>query len=465
MCFCDQFNADIQASPTLGQRIVTIISELASFVTGAKASALPAVQRERLRLHLTDTVVAAVAGTCIPEGRALHSLGGENDVASQIGRQAAAARLTEIDDIHLPSCTTPSAGIVPVALRLAAHLRQFDADEVASAIWVGTEVTARLGLAINGPQVLYRGIWPTYFAAPLGAAAAAARMLRLDEMGTAHALSLALLLVAGGVGRIHGAPSGRWFLYANAVTGGIAAALATRAGYTGDLELLDKSWLADTHGIALDREVLTGALGASSVYSALSMKPFCSAKQGIAAVEAFRGLLQEGVPIDVIEKVRVRVPKAYAAMISTRAVPGARQSTMVSVAHQIALAALTPQSLYDVDRSTPQTDAAVVALSAKVEVVPDAVLEQFYPEHWPAEVEVEAGGKTLRRRVVAASGDPEHPLDRAAIDEKAHRVLDLLLGAARVDEWLVLCHRALESSAACEQVANAFAGAAGKATE
>jgi 2-methylcitrate dehydratase PrpD len=290
-------------------------------------------------------------------------------------------------------------------------------------------------------------------------------MLRLDEMGTAHALSLALMLVAGGVGRIHGAPSGRWFLYANAVTAGIAAALATRAGYTGDPELLDKSWLADTHGIALDREVLTGALGASSVYSALSMKPFCSAKQGIAAVEAFRGLLQEGVRIDVIEKVRVRVPKAYAAMISTRAVPGARQSTMVSVAHQIALAALTPQSLYDVDRSTPQTDAAVVALSAKVEVVPDAVLEQFYPEHWPAEVEVEAGGKTLRRRVVAAFGDPEHPLDRAAIDEKAHRVLDLLLGAARVDEWLVLCHCALESSAACEQVANAFAGAAGKATE
>ena len=36
----------------------------------------------------------------------------------------------------------------------------------------------RLGLAIGGPTVLYRGIWPTYFAAPFGVAAVAAR---LDE--------------------------------------------------------------------------------------------------------------------------------------------------------------------------------------------------------------------------------------------------------------------------------------------
>src|SRR5689334_16946696 len=89
----------------MGQRIVTVISELAAFVAGAKASALPAAQRERLRLHLTDTVVAAVAGARIPEGQALRSPGGNYDVVSQIGRQAAAARLTEIDDIHLASCT------------------------------------------------------------------------------------------------------------------------------------------------------------------------------------------------------------------------------------------------------------------------------------------------------------------------------------------------------------------------
>jgi 2-methylcitrate dehydratase PrpD len=239
------------------------------------------------------------------------------------------------------------------------------------------------------------------------------------------------------------------------VAGGVAAALASRASHMGDPELLDKNWLADTHGIALDRDVLSDRLGATSVYSSLSMKPFCSAKQAIAAVEAFCALLQEGVRADAIAKVRVRVPKAYAAMIATRAVPGARQSTMVSVAHQMALAALAPQRLYDVDRSTAHDDEAVTQLAAKIEIVPDAALEAFYPQHWPADIEVESGGQVFCRRVVAARGDPEHPFDGAALDDKAHCVLDPLLGAARVDEWLRRCHEALTDSAACERLAGA----------
>jgi 2-methylcitrate dehydratase PrpD len=434
-----------------------VIGELASFVTGAKASALPATERERLGLHLTDTVIASLAGARIPEGKALQNFGDAQALADRIGRRAAAIRLTEIDDIHLPSCTTPSAGIVPVALAVAASSQNFNAEDVASAIWAGTETMTRIGIAAGGPQILYRGIWPTYLAAPVAAAATAARLLGLDEARTGHALSLAFMLMAGGVGRIHGAPSGRWFLYANAVAGGVAAAEAARADYRGDPQLLDKNWLADTHGIALDSARLTGGLGGASVYGALSIKQFCSAKQAIAAVEAFRAIVrEENVRPDVIKKISVRVPSAYAGMIATRAEPGARQSTLVSVAYQIALAALAPERLYDVDRSTPRAEDAVVQFAAKVEVMPEPMLESFYPQHWPAEVEVEAGGKILKRRVVAAAGDPEHPFGRAAIDDKAHRVLDPMLGVARVDEWLTICHGALANSAGCRDLVTAY---------
>jgi 2-methylcitrate dehydratase PrpD len=188
------------------------------------------------------------------------------------------------------------------------------------------------------------------------------------------------------------------------------------------------------------------------------MKPFCSAKQAIAAVEAFSSLFHEkNIDPHAIGKIRVHVPPAYAGMIAARAEPGARQSTMVSVAHQIALAALKPQRLYDVDRSSPSADADVTQLSAKVEVAPERALETFYPQHWPAEVEVDAEVKTLRRRVVAAAGDPEYPLAQSDIDEKAHRVLDSLLGAARVSAWLAMCRGALDGSADCRKLAAAFA--------
>jgi 2-methylcitrate dehydratase PrpD len=444
---------------------VSVIGELASFVAGAKASALPAAERERLALHLTDTVIAALAGACIPEGRALQNFGDARALADRIGRRTAATRLTEIDDIHLPSCTTPSAGIVPVALALAASSQNFDPDAVASAIWAGTEIMTRIGIAAGGPQILYRGFWPTYLAAPSAAAATAARLFGLDEPRTGHALSLAFMLMAGGVGRIHGAPSGRWFLYANAVAGGVAAAQAALADYRGDPQLLDKSWLADTHGIALDSERLTDQLGKASVYPALSIKPFCSAKQAIAAVEAFRAIMrEENLSRDTIAKIRVHVPPAYAGMIATRAEPGARQSTLVSVAYQIALAALAPERLYDVDRSVPAADADVMQFAAKVQVKPDEALESFYPQHWPAEVEVEAAGKTFRRRVVAAAGDPERPLGRGDIEEKAHCVLDGLIGVTRVDQWLAMGHGALDSAASCQKLVTAFANFDGGGT-
>ena len=435
---------------------MSVIAELAAFVATANASGLPAAQQERLRLHVADTAVAALAGANIPEGKALKSLGDDGALAIRIGRQAAATRLTEIDDIHLPSCTTPSAGILPVALALAARDEKCDPGEVASAIWVGTELVTRLGVAVRGPQILYRGIWPTYLGAPVAAAATAARLFGLNEARTGHALSLAVMLMAGGVGRIHGAPSGRWFLYASAVAAGVAAAEAARADYRGDPDILDKTWLADSHGIAFDRERLTENLGSTSVYAALSMKPLCSAKQAIAAIEAFRAL-GDRVPKDAINKVRVRVPSAYAGMISIRAEPGARQSTMVSVAHQIALAALEPERLSEVDRSAATIDAAVAQFSAKVEVFADKDLEAFYPQHWPAEVEVEAGGKVLRQRIVEATGDPEHPLDRAGVVGKAHRVLDPLVGDARAAEWLKLAGAALDDQSACRELAAAFA--------
>jgi 2-methylcitrate dehydratase PrpD len=436
---------------------VSVIGELASFVVRAKASDLAAADRERLRLHFVDTVVAAQAGVRIPEGKALQSLGDDGALAIRIGRQAAAIRLTEIDDIHLPSCTTPSAGVVPVALMLAAQEQKFDTGEVASAIWVGTEIMTRIGVAVRGPQILYRGIWPTYLAAPVAAAATAARLMGLSEARTGHALSLAVMLMAGGVGRIHGAPSGRWFLYANAVAAGVAAAEAARADYRGDPEILDKTWLTDSHGIAFDRERLIDKLGANCVYAALSLKPFCSAKQGIAAIEAFRAILDRGMRAETISKVRVRVPPAYAGMIATRAEPGARQSTMVSVAHQIALAALDANRLYDVDRSAAKADSDVSVFASKVEIIADARLDAYYPQHWPAEVDVEASGEVFQQRIVKAIGDPEHPLDRAGVVAKAHRVLDPLLGHDGAAEWLQMAGAALDDTVACRKLATAFA--------
>jgi 2-methylcitrate dehydratase PrpD len=436
---------------------MTVISQLADFVAQANAAALPAAEQALQRRHVFDAVVAAAVGARTAEARSLAALLGARASLEIIGQRAATIRLSEIDDIHLPSCTTPSAAAVAVALSLAAQADRFDPLQVASAIWAGTEVMTRMGQAVRGPDILYRGVWPSCFAAPLSVAATAARVGGFDARQTADALSLALMLSTRGTGRPHGSPSARWLMFAVAVASGLSAVEAVRAGYRGDPGLLEGTGFEDSWGFALDRDQLAAASLAHSVYPALSLKPFCSAKQSIAAVEALRAILATGIGPGAIAAVRVRVPPAYAAMVGLKAQDQVRTTTLVSAARQLALLAFDPARLYDVDRGAAITDPAILAFEAKVEIVADGALTQYYPHDWPAEVEVVAtDGSTRRELVIAAPGDPGRPLDQDALDDKAHRLLDRLIGRDGAAGLIGIARRGLADESGCRALAGAF---------
>src|ERR1700732_3918432 len=124
---------------------MTVISQLADFVAQANAAALPAAEQALQRRHVFDAVVAGGVGRRPPQARSLAGLLGARASVEIIGQRAATIRLSEIDDIHLPSCTTPSAAAVAAALSLAVRADRFDPAQVASAIWAGTEVMTRMG--------------------------------------------------------------------------------------------------------------------------------------------------------------------------------------------------------------------------------------------------------------------------------------------------------------------------------
>jgi 2-methylcitrate dehydratase PrpD len=433
---------------------MSIIGDWAAFVCGASIAALPDAERAVQCRHVADTLIAAAAGSHTTEGRALRSLLPRAAVSDAIGLQAAVIRHTEIDDIHTRSCTTPSSVTVPAALSLARDMRDFDPVAVASAIWVGTELMTRFGVAVNGARVLYRGLWPTYFTAPLAAAAIAARMWRLDEAQTAHALSLALMLSAGRSGRFQGKLPGRSVILAIAVTTGLRAAAAASAGVGGDPDLLDGPWLRDAQGLDADISALTQGLGTGSVYAQLTLKPFCSAKQAIAATEALMNLLDQGLSPDTISHVRVRVPPPYARMIAMKAEAGSRSSTYVSAAFQMGLAAYRRERLYDIERDDVMRDAAVTAFAAKVEITADEALLELFPACFPAEIEVTAAGQVLRQRVTVARGDPERPLDDAQLKDKAERVSQQMVGAFDAKKLIALGLAGLQDEAACKTLAD-----------
>jgi 2-methylcitrate dehydratase PrpD len=212
-------------------------------------------------------------------------------------------------------------------------------------------------------------------------------------------------------------------ILAMAVANGVRAGQAAKDGVGGDLALLDGPWLKDAHGIDAKVEALTAGLASGSIYPQMTIKPFCSAKQAIAAVEAFTAIIDGGASPDTITKIVVRVPPPYSRMVAMKPEAGARASTIVSAAFQMGLAAYHRERLYDIERADAMKEASALALAGKVEIVADESLLEFFPATFPAEVEVTADGKTLRQRVTAANGDPGRALDDAALADKARRIL------------------------------------------
>jgi 2-methylcitrate dehydratase PrpD len=438
-----------------GKRAMSMLGELAAFVVSANARDLPARDQAILRRHAADVVAARLAGEACSAGEAVAAFYAAGEEAESIAGLAALVRLTETDDIHAASGTTPSSVAVPVALGLAAT-KPCDPDRLASAILVGIETIVRLGRAVGGAKVLYKGIWPTRAGATLGAAAAACRIWELSEPATRNALSMALMYTAGHTGRFKGEPSGRWLIFGSAVAGGIRAAQAARAGFNGDPDVLEGGFLERLFGTHVEVPELVRNLGRASVLSELSLKPYCSARQALPGAEAMRALVAEGLDPDSIEAFTIKVPSVYVAMISQNLDPAIHSSSYVSGAGLAAIAALDPSSLYDLERANVWSNPRIIELAKRGEVVADPVLDRLYPGRWPAAIEVKTRSRTFHHTATEPIGDPGNPIGDRELADKARRILTHLGRADCFEPWQALTTAAFDSHASASALARFF---------
>jgi 2-methylcitrate dehydratase PrpD len=356
--------------------------------------------------HIQDTAFAFAVGMRTAEGRALSRALGPTD---PIAAQAAIARLSECDAIHLPSCVTPCAVAVPVALAFAK-----DEESLFRAVAGGAAAGMAIGRAIGGTKALASGIWPTLFAAPAMAAIAASRARGVDTKRVAHAIALAL---AQSDGRTDFPPSRRWEVFAQAVGRGIAASDEAAGGTQGDLALLTPEWLAENAGHS---EVTMDALNVLSGVEETGFKPFPIARQGLNAVTAFQNILSSGIEAEEIDSVDVFVPPANVALL-TRPVSGEHRLTrLCNMGFQLACAALAPEKLYDAERTaTPP----LMAFAARVSVHSDKTLEAHLPNRWAAKVAVKVGDRTVEEILVQSDYDAEAPNLKTALEKKWARLI------------------------------------------
>jgi 2-methylcitrate dehydratase PrpD len=413
------------------------LEQLGAFVAGYQpdAEARAVVQR-----HVADTVGAWIAATGTSEGRALLKLrAADAALYDRVAIHCALARLSEVDDIHLAAMITPGAIVVPAALTIAAR-PEVDVAELAAAIVAGYEAMIRLGVAIDGPTVLYRGIWPSYFAAPFGVAAVAARLMRLNAGQAAHALATSLIMAAPGTGHHAAVTTARWLAVGHAAARGLQAAQAAQSGFTSDTGIADGDFLKNIYGITPDIVLLARGAG-SLALEQVSYKPWCAARQTMAATQALKEVLAEGVDPQSIARIGVAVLPAHQKMIDHGVTAGDRFSHLTSVPYQLALAALAPNAAYAL---TPgPLSPAVSGFMKRVQLrAEEGLVAANYPRAWAAHVTVATAQKRHERSVTHVPGDPARPFSEDDLRQKFVRVTAPVLDA---EQARAVFNRALDA--------------------
>ena len=269
------------------QEAVSISHRLASHAATTPYAAIPADVRDTAKLYMLDMLAVAWAGSDAPGCPEAHALqvdeGGRADsTAWAYGGKLSASSAAFINGMSSSALDYDSLGrdapvhvniaVLPAALAVAEKEHASGADFLAALV-VGSDIVCRLGAAAKHPP---RGFHYTAAFGIFGAAAAAARLMRLDAVTTRHALGLAFIQ-AGGTQQANIEPSlAKRLLSAFAARSGVYAALLAQRGITAPAHAIEGEF--GLYKLYQDGSParLLDALGSRFDSAALSIKQFPS---------------------------------------------------------------------------------------------------------------------------------------------------------------------------------------------
>lgn len=383
-----------------------------------------------------ESAEAALAGVKMLQPAPQSSILGRSDkvdMASAALVNGITSHTFDFDDTHLKTIIHP-AGPVASSLLALAEVTGATGRQVIDALVLGIDVACRIGNCMY-PDHYDRGWHITGSTGTVGAAAACARLLGLDEKHTAWAIGIAASQPVGM--REQFGTMTKPFHPGAAARAGLTSALLAKNGFTASPKALEAPrGYIQTVSVKHDWNEITDELGKRFEISFNAYKPFACGIVIHPTIDAATQLRAQGVKPDDVERVELKVHSLVLELTGKKEPQDGLQGKF-SVYHGFA-AGLTfgqaGEGEYD-DHVVTRGD--IVALRRKVQATVDDSIDE-------ASADVTAylkNGRQVHVFVEHAIGSLERPMTDANLEAKLHGLADPVIGATKADALIAACWR------------------------
>ncbi|MGA1286888.1 MAG: MmgE/PrpD family protein [Rubrivivax sp.] len=383
-----------------------------------------------------EAMEAALGGIRMLEPAPQASVLGRTDRVDMAGAallNGISSHTFDFDDTHLKTIIHPAGPVASAALALAEH-QGSSGRALLDAMVLGIDVACRMGNLMY-PEHYDRGWHITGSTGTLGAAAACARLLGLDEHGTMMALGIAASQPVGL--REQFGTMTKPFHPGGAARAGLLSALLARHGFTASPRALEAPrGYAQVLSTKCAWNEATDELGERFEISFNTYKPFACGIVIHPSIDACVQLREQGVRPEDVERIELKVHSLVLELTGKKEPADGLQGKF-SVYHGCAAGLIFGRAGEPEYADEIVTREDVVALRRKVVAVVDDSIDE-------ASADVTAvlrDGRRVHVFVEHAIGSLQRPMSDAALERKFADQADLVLGAPRTAALVAGCWR------------------------
>jgi 2-methylcitrate dehydratase PrpD len=353
------------------------------------------------------------------------------DMASAALINGISSHTFDFDDTHLKTIIHP-AGPVASALMALAEVESASGRELIDALVLGIDVACRIGNCMY-PDHYDRGWHITGTTGMLGAAAACARLLKLDVNRTAMALGIAASQPVGL--REQFGTMTKPFHPGGAARAGLMAALMAKHGFTASHKAIEAPrGFVQVVSNKCDWSEITDELGQRFEISFNTYKPFACGIVIHPSIDACVQLREQGVQAEQIERIDLRVHSLVLELTGKKEPADGLQGKF-SVYHGCAAGLMFGRAGEEEFSDAIVTRSDVAELRRKVVATVDDSIDE-------AAVDVTAhllDGRKVHVHVEHAIGSLQRPMTDAMLEAKFHALSDSVIGPDKSDQLIKAC--------------------------